>query len=144
MTQPTKVVVGVAAIRTLTGSELFGALAHAGLRRGHVEAALEALRSPEGDPDLALAGIRFLQAVALELALRNASANGQVPTWEEAQRWDVTADMTEPGESIVEAERREYRVAASLATGLHPDAAEALPVADVDAFARARERAGGA
>jgi hypothetical protein len=136
MTTPERVAVSTAELRSLTGAELFGALAHAHLTRAGLSAALEALQDPEGDPDLGLAGMRFLQAVALELALRNGP--DPAPTWTEAQRWDVTADLAEDGEDPLEADRREYRVAAAIATGLAPDAAEGLAVVEVEALARRR------
>lgn len=140
MTTPDRVTVAASDLRTLTGVELFGALAHARLSRQGMVEALAALQDPDGDPALGLAALRFLQAVALELALRERP--DPAPTWEDAMGWDVTADMTDEGEDPLAAERRDYRVAASLATGLAPDLAESLPVVDVEAFA-ARRRASG-
>jgi len=135
MSTPRRVTVTYADIRGMSGVELFSALAHAGLRRSQVDAALGAIVDPDGDPELALRGLRLLQAVALELELRRDLDDP--PSWQDAQRWQVEADMRDERDPL-EAERREYRVAASLATGLPPDAAEQLPVEDVDAFARAR------
>lgn len=138
MTTPDRVTVAAADLRTLTGAELFACLARAGLTRARLSLALEAIQDPEGNPNLGLAGMRFLQAVALELALRERPE--PAPTWRDAQAWDVVADLSE-GEDPLEADRREYRVAAAVATGLPMEEAEALPVLDVEAFA-ARRRAG--
>lgn len=141
MSAPERVTVASADLRTLTGAELFGALAHAHLTRASLVGALAALQDPAGDAALALAGIRFLQGVALELALRERP--DPAPTWADAQAWDVTADLAEAGEDPLAQDRREYRVAASMATGLTPDLAEALPITDVEAFAAARRRVAG-
>lgn len=136
MTTPDRVSIAAADIRTLSGVELFGALAHAGLTRSRLVEALAAIQDPDGNPSHALAGMRFLQAVALALALREDP--DPAPTWADAQRWDVVADMTDAGADPLEADRREYRVAAAVATGLPMDEAERLPVADVEEFARRR------
>lgn len=136
MTAPDRVTIAVADLRTLTGVELFGALAHAGLTRRGLASALVALQDPDGDPAEGLAGMHFLQAVALELAMRERPE--VPPTWEEAQRWDVTADLADDGEDLLEMDRREYRVAAAVVTGLAPDLAVALPVAEVEEFAKRR------
>lgn len=132
---PDRVTVSAADLRTLTGAELFGALAHAGLTRARLVDALAALQDENGDPSLGLAGMRFLQAVALELALRERPEVR--PSWEDAMAWDVQADLSE-GEDVLEADRREYRVAAAIATGLPPDQAEAVTVLDVEEYARRR------
>lgn len=134
-------VLSQATLASLTGVELFTALAQVGLSRARLELALAAITDPDGDPALALQGLRFLQAAALVLALR--SHPDPAPTWEEAQEWSVTADMTDPGEDPLTAERREYRVAAALVTGLPGEEAEGLPVAEVAAFAEARRRLAG-
>jgi hypothetical protein len=130
-----RVVIRTGAVRSLSGVELFEALARAGLRRSELEPALEAIRDADGDPALALRGMRFLQAMALALELRADPV--PAPTWAEAQRWDIEADATEQGEDL-EADRSEYRVAASIATGLPPDQAEQLSVDEVERFARIR------
>jgi hypothetical protein len=135
---PTKVSVAAADLRTLTGAELFTCLAYANLTRAGLAEALGALQDPEGDASWGLRGMRFLQATALVLALRERP--DPAPTWEDAQAWDVVADLSE-AEDPLEEDRREYRVAASIATGLPPDQAEDVPVADVEVFA-ARRRAG--
>lgn len=138
MTRPDVVTLAAADLRSLSGVELFAALARAGLTRAGLVDALGAIQDPNGDPLQALAGMRFLQAVALGMALRNRP--DPAPTWEDAQGWDVTADMAE-AEDPLDVDRREYRVAAAVATGLDPTVAEALPVVEVEAFAR-RRRAG--
>jgi hypothetical protein len=132
---PERVAVSGADLRSLTGAELFAGLARARLTRARLALALAALQDPDGDPDLGLAGFRFLQAVALELALRGRPE--VPPTWEDAQRWDVVADLSE-GEDPLEVDRREYRVAAAVATGLDPEEAMAAPVLEVEEFARRR------
>ena len=134
-TTPERIDVDAADLRTLTGAELFGALAHAGLTRARLVDALAALQDPNGDPALGLAGMRFLQAVALELALRERPE--VPPTWADAMGWDVQAPNLDQ-EDALEEDRRDYRVAASIATGLPPDRVEAVPVADVEEFARRR------
>jgi hypothetical protein len=135
MTTPTRVVVAASDLRTLTGAELFTCLGWAGLTRAGLTEALSNLQDPNGDPGWGLRGIRFLQGAALVLQLRDHP--DPRPTWEDAQGWDVTADLAEE-EDPLEADRREYRVAASIATGLPPELAVAVPVADVEAFARRR------
>jgi len=133
-------VIRLADVRDLTGAETFEALARAGLTRRRLPQALEAVRDPDGNPTHALAGMRFLQAAALELELRRRPV--PAPTWEDAMGWHVEADLTDGDAPELEAERREYRVAASILTGLPPDAAEALPIADVEAFAKVRNGGG--
>jgi hypothetical protein len=140
VTAPERVTVAAADLATLTGVELFAALAHAGLTRSRLVEALAAIQDPEGNPNVALRGMRFLQATALELALREDPEPR--PTWEDAQGWDVTADLSEVGDPLAQ-DRREYRVAAAVATGLDPDAAEDLAVADVEEYARVRRRMAG-
>lgn len=135
---PDRVTVAASDLRTLTGAELFRCLAWADLTRAGLSEALAAIQDPEGNPAWGYRGMRFLQATALVLALRERP--DPAPTWEDAQGWDVTADMAEV-EDPLEVDRREYRVAASIATGLPPDQAEGVPVADVEVFA-ARRRAG--
>lgn len=135
MTAPRKVIVAAADLRTLTGAELFTCLAWAGLTRAGLTEALSALQDPEGDPAWGLRGIRFLQGAALSVQLRDHP--DPRPTWEEAMEWDVTADLAE-AEDPLEVDRREYRVAAAIATGLTPEEAELVPVVDVEAFARRR------
>ena len=136
MTAPERVTVRARELATLTGVELFGALAHANLTRAGVAASLASLQDPDGDPALGLAGMRFLQAAALELALRDRP--DPAPTWDDAQRWDVVADLTEAGEDPLAQDRRDYRIAAAIVTGLPPDLAMAEAVADVEEFARRR------
>jgi hypothetical protein len=136
---PDKVTVAASDLRTLTGAELFTALSYAGLTRAGLTEALAAIQDPDGDPAWGLRGMRFLQATALVLALRNRP--DPAPSWEDAQGWDVTADLADE-EDPLDADRREYRVAASIATGLPPDQAEAIPVADVEVFAARRRRTG--
>lgn len=136
MTTPERHTIRGADLATLTGVELFQALAHAHLTRADLEPAIAALQDPHGDPGLGLAALRFLQAVALAMAVRE----GSTATWADAQAWDVTADLADAGEDPLAVERREYRVATSLVTGLPPDVAEALPVADVAEYARVRSR----
>lgn len=135
MTAPRKVIVAAADLRTLTGAELFTCLAWAGLTRAGLTEALANLQDPEGDPAWGLRGIRFLQGAALSVQLRDHP--DPRPTWEEAMEWDVTADLAE-AEDPLEVDRREYRVAAAIATGLTPEEAELVPVVDVEAFARRR------
>ena len=135
MTAPRRVAVAAQDLRTLTGAELFTCLAWAGLTRAGLTEALQALQDPEGDPGWGLRGMRFLQGAALVLQLRDHP--DPRPTWEEAMEWDVTADLSE-AEDPLEADRLEYRVAASIATGLAPAEAELVPVAEVEAFARRR------
>lgn len=135
MTAPLRVVVAAGDLRSLTGAELFTCLAWAGLTRAGLTEALQALQDPDGDPSWGLRGIRFIQGAALVLQLRDHP--DPRPTWEEAMEWDVTADLAE-AEDPLEADRREYRVAAAIATGLPPDQAELVPVVDVEAFAKRR------
>jgi len=140
MTTPDRITVAASDLRTLTGAELFTALAWAGLTRARLVDALEALQDPDGNPNLGLRAMRFLQATALVLALRERP--DPAPTWEDAQSWDVVADLAE-GEDPLEADRRDYQVAASIATGLPPDQVEDLQVSTVEVFAQARRRAAG-
>lgn len=135
MTAPRRVVIAASDLRTLTGAELFTCLAWSGLTRAGLTEALSALQDPEGDPGWGLRGMRFLQGAALVLQLRDHP--DPRPTWEEAMEWDVTADLAE-AEDPLEADRLEYRVAAAIATGLSPQEAELVPVAEVEAFARRR------
>lgn len=136
---PDRVTVAATDLRTLTGAELFTCLAYANLTRAGLAESLAAIQDPEGDPAWGLRGMRFLQATALVLALRNRP--DPPPTWEDAQGWDVVADLADT-EDPLEADRREYRVAAAIATGLTADQAEDLPVAEVEVYAARRRRTG--
>jgi len=132
---PRRVLVAYDDVRSLAGYELYRALRRAGLRRGQLVEATAALESDDGDPDLAYRAILFLQAVALELELREAP--DPAPTWDDAQGWDVRAGSPGEADPLADDERA-YRVAASIATGLPADDAMRVPIADVEAFARAR------
>lgn len=135
---PRQVIVRAADLRSLTGAELFTALGLAGLTRARLPDAVAALQDPDGNPNVGLQAIRFLQATALQLRRRE----GDDATWEDAQSWDVLADMTETAEEALEAERQEYRVAGSVVTGLPMDQVDELPVTVVDAFTTARRATG--
>jgi hypothetical protein len=136
VTTPDRITLDAEDLAGLTGAELFGALAHAGLTRAGLPAALAALSNPDGDPALGLQAYRFLQGVALEFALRN----GPGPTWEDAQRWDVvsTGDTRDP----LVADRAEYRAAVSILAAVPLAEAESIPLGDLEALARVRKVAG--
>ena len=135
MTAPVRVTVTYDDVRGLAGFELYRALRLAGLRRVELEAATAALQDDAGDVELAYRGILFLQAVALELALRE--DRQPPPTWDDAQRWDVRGAEVDVADPLAEDERR-YRANAAVVTGLPPDDAMRVAVGDVAEIARAR------
>lgn len=134
MTDPRAVTVTLAGIRSLTILEVARASAIAGVRQGDARRLLRSLNDPAGDPaDVELAAT-LLYAWALMLERRAEPGL----TWEQAQTWRVVLELgsTDP---IAEAEA-EATVAAALMTGLPPDVAGGLTLAQAEQYGqRGRE-----
>jgi hypothetical protein len=137
MIEPRPVTVTMAGIRSLTILEIARASAISDVPRGDAERLLRSLNDPNGNPaDLERAAL-MLYAWALMLERR---ANPAL-SWDEAQTWRVTLDL-EAVDPIAEAEAS-ASVEAAVATGLPPDVAGNLTLAQSDAYVRrARELAG--
>ena len=137
MIEPRPVTVTMAGIRSLTILEIARASAISDVPRGDAERLLRSLNDPNGNPaDLERAAL-MLYAWALMLERR---ANPAL-SWDEAQTWRVTLDL-DAVDPIAEAEAS-ASVEAAVATGLPPDVAGNLTLAQSDAYVRrARELAG--
>ena len=137
MSEPRPVTVTLAGIRSLTILEIARAAAISDVPRGDAERLLRSLNDPAGNPaDLERAAL-MLYAWALMLERR---ANPAL-TWEQAQTWRVTFDL-DAADPIAEAEAA-ASVEAAIATGLPPDVAGSLTLAQSEAYIRrGRELAG--
>jgi hypothetical protein len=135
MPDPREVVVTLAGIRSLTILEIARAAAIAGVRRSEAEHLLRSLNDPHGDPADLERGALMLYAWALMLERRRDPA----ASWEDAQTWRVILDL-DAVDPIADAEA-EASVAAARATGLPPDAAGALTLAQAEAYGEVDGRA---
>jgi hypothetical protein len=128
MSEPRHVVVTLAAIRTLTALEIARANALVGLRQADVQRFLRLLDSPTAPPEEVERGVELLYAWAYQLERREAPAT----TWEEAQTWRVTVDLAVVDEEA-DAEAT-ASVQAAVITGLPPDVAGHLTVAQLEEY----------
>lgn len=128
--EPRRVTVTLAGIRSLTILEVARASAIAGVARADTERLLRSLNDPKGAPADLERAAELLYAWALMLERRSDPAL----TWADAQSWRVTFDLDAP-DAIADAEA-EATVAAAIATGLTPDAAGALTLAQAEAYDR--------
>jgi hypothetical protein len=137
VSEPRPVTVTLAGIRSLTILEIARASVISNVPRGDAERLLRSLNDPAGDPaDLERAAL-MLYAWALMLERRDNPGL----TWAEAQTWRVTLDL-EAADPIAEAEAV-ASVEAAVATGLPPDVAGKLTLAQTEAYiAKGRELAG--
>jgi len=129
--EPREVILTRGAVRGLTVLEGARACAIAGVRATESDALMRRLLRGEGDPDELLRATELMYACALMLERRRDPSL----SWDEAQRWRVVFDV-DADDSIADAEA-EASVAAALATGLPPDVAGQLTLAQTEAYAAA-------
>jgi hypothetical protein len=128
MPDPREVIVTLAGIRSLTILEIARASAIADVRRSEAERLLRSLNNPAGDPADLERGALLLYAWALMLERRRDPA----ASWEDAQTWRVVLDL-DAVDPIADAEA-EATVAVARATGLAPEQAGALTLAQAEAY----------
>ena len=133
MSEPREVVVTFADAHRLTVLEVARACVLAGVRQTDVTETLRHLRG-DASPEEVLAATLLLYGIAYELRRRDEPEL----TWAEAQTWRVVLDL-ETRDELAEAEA-EARVDAALATGLDPDRAGELTVAELEAYRTAHTR----
>jgi hypothetical protein len=127
--EPRRVVVTLADTRRLTVLERARACALAGIAPADIGPLLRAVAGERGDAHTLETGVLVLYAIAYELELRL----DRSLTWEEAQTWALGLDLeTEPdaGEELAAEESVEY----AIATGLAPEVAGNLTMAQLDAY----------
>ena len=136
--EPRAVVLTWADSMSLTVLEQARACVLAGIGQRDASRLQRAILEDEASPDDVLAGTMLWYAIAYELELRRDPS----VTWEEAQRWRVQFDPAgrDQRAELLEAES-EARVTAALATGIPPDAAGDLSMADLAAYRDVRKRA---
>lgn len=128
-TDPRRVTLTLPGIRSLTILELARACAIANVRTTDAQRLIRALGSPAGaDPAELVRGTELAYALALQLERRRDPAL----TWDQAQTWDLVFDL-DAGDPIADAEAR-AAVEASIATGLPPDVAGQLTLAQAEAY----------
>jgi hypothetical protein len=125
---PREVTVTLAGIRSLTILEIARACAISGVRRDEAERLLRSLNDPAGDPADLERAAELLYAWALVLERRRDPSL----SWEQAQTWRVVFDL-DAVDPIAEAEA-EASVSAAIATGLAPDVAGQLTLAQAEAY----------
>jgi hypothetical protein len=139
--EPRRVVLSLADLRRLTILERARACAIAGVAERDLRRLVEIVTRGSGSPEDVELGAVLFYAIALQLERRHDPGL----TWETAQTWDVGLDLDGPEDPVAEAEAR-AGVEAAAATGLPPDVAGALTLAQLDAYgalAERRERANG-
>jgi hypothetical protein len=129
LSEPRRVSVSIAAIRSLTILEIARASAIAGVKRTDTERLLRTLVNPDTDPRDLEQGATLLYAWAYQLVKRDEPA----ATWEEAQTWRVEFDL-ETVDELADAEA-DAAVRAAVATGLPPREAGELTLRQMDTYA---------
>jgi hypothetical protein len=134
--EPRPVTLTLAGIRSLTILEVARACAITDVRYADAQRLIRDLGRPEGaDPAELARGTELAYALALMLERRRDPAL----TWEQAQTWALVFDL-DAADPIADAEA-EATVAAAVATGLPPDVAGALTIAQADAYGELAARA---
>ena len=126
---PRRVVVTLADTRRLTVLERARACALAAIGPADIGPLLRAVARDEGGPETLETGVTLLYAIAYQLELRLDPAL----TWADAQTWDLGLDLeTAPdaGDELAAEESVEY----AIATGLAPEVAGNLTMAQLDAY----------
>lgn len=133
--EPRHVTLTYADTRRLTLLERARACAVADVSEAELGPLLDAAMARRATPEQALKASECFYAIAWQLERRL----DRSLTWEEAESWDVTLDLTSEPDPIAEAEAR-TSVEASLATGLPPDVAGEITLAQLDAYTTIRKR----
>lgn len=129
-----RVVLTLADLRRLTILERARAAATVGVAERELAPLLRAVVGRDGSPEEIERAVELLYAIAYQLGRRLEPAL----TWEEAQTWDLALDL-EAADPVAEAEAT-ASVEAALATGLPPDVAGELSLAQLDAYRAARDK----
>jgi hypothetical protein len=135
---PRRVVLELADLRRLTILERARACAVAGIAEADIGPLLRAVTSRNGSPETLERAVTVLYAIAYQLARRVDPST----SWDDAQTWDLALDL-ERADPEADAEAR-ASVEASLATGLPPDQAGSLTLAQLDAYRELRPAPRGA
>jgi hypothetical protein len=134
LTEPRKVTVTIAGIKSLTILEVARATVIANVKRTDAERLLRTIIDPDADPAELERGTLLLYAWAFQLVKRDEPE----ATWQDAQTWRLEFDLDAP-DDIAEAEA-EARIHASLVSGLPPDVAQNLTLADMGIYAELAEK----
>lgn len=136
--EPRTVVLTWADGMSLTVLEQARACVLAGVGQREAARLQRAIIDESADPEDMLRGTLLWYAIAYELELRRDPGI----SWEEAQRWRVQFDPAgrDQRAELLEAEA-EARVTAALATGIPPEQAGDLSMADLAAYRDVRARA---
>jgi hypothetical protein len=127
--EPRPVTLTLAGIRSLTILEVARACAIAGVRNTDAQRLIRQLGHADGaDPDELVRGTELAYALALMLERR---ADPGL-TWETAQTWRLVFDL-DAADPVAEAEAV-ASVDAAIATGLPPDVAGQLTLAQAEAY----------
>ena len=130
-----KVVLPLPALRGLTILERARAAAAAGVAERDIGRLMQALVTHDGSPDDLVTGALLFYAIVWQLERRRDPGL----TFDEVQTFDVALDLDALLDDVAEAEAQ-ASVEASIATGLPPDEAGALTLAQLDAYADVRRR----
>jgi hypothetical protein len=135
--EPRRIVLTWADSMSLTVLEQARACVLAGIGQRDAARLQRALIDESASPDDVLRGTTLWYAIAYELELRRDPSI----TWEEAQRWRLAFDPAgrDTRAELLEAEA-EARVTAALATGIPPEQAGDLSMADLAAYRDVRAR----
>jgi hypothetical protein len=131
MTEPRPYTLTWGLVRGLTNLEVARALATAGLRTSSWETTFRQYLRSELEPDQVLEVMTFLYAVAWQTAKRTEPGL----TWDEVQTWRVEFDADASLDVVAEAEAR-ASVDAAIVTGLAPDVAGDLTLAQMEEYRR--------
>lgn len=132
---PRRVVVPLPALRALTILERARAAAVAGVAERDIGPLMRAMIAHEAEPAMLELGALLFYAIAWQLERRRDPS----VTFEEVQRWDLALDLEATLDPVAEAEAQ-ASVEASIATGLPPDEAGELTMAQLEAYADVRRR----
>jgi len=128
VTEPRDVVLTLAGIRGLTVLESARALVLAGVRQSEAQPLLRRLVAGDAEPELLERAVLLMYAYAYQLERREDPG----ATWDQAQTWRVTVDV-ETRDETADAEA-EASVDAAIVTGLPPDVAGELTLAQLEEY----------
>jgi hypothetical protein len=132
---PRRIVLTLADLRRLTVLERARACAIAGISEEQISGLLRAVVAHKGDPAELERAVTLLYAIAYQLERRL----DRSLSWDEAQTFDLALDL-EAGDPVEDAAAR-ASVETSLATGLPPNIAGELTLAQVEAYGVISRRA---
>jgi hypothetical protein len=128
--EPRRVVLTLADTRRLTVLERARACALAGVAPADIGPLLRAVAGNTGDATMLETGVTILYAIAYQLERRRDPAL----TWETAQTWELALDLETRAADAGDELEAEESVDAAIATGLPPDVAGNLTMAQLDAY----------